>query len=216
MRSELGISPQKIVALYSGSMGRKQGLELLPEVIRELGLSRPDIHFVFCGDGTFRESLESAARNARNVTVLPLQPLEKLNGLLNLADIHLLPQCADAADLVMPSKLTGMLASGRPVVATAAAETQLFRSLQGKGLVTPPGDAKAFCEAIVCLADNGGLRRKLGVAGRAYAVACLDREAILTRLESSLLHLCRESSQKRHRAESGVSVDQPAMHPEQK
>jgi len=48
-------------------------------------------------------------------------PAERLGELLTCADIHLLPQRADAADLVMPSKLTGMLASGRPVVATAHA-----------------------------------------------------------------------------------------------
>ena len=63
--------------------------------------------------------------------LLPLQPADRLNELLNLADIHLLPQRADAADLVMPSKLTGMMASGRAVLATASPGTQLATVIDG-------------------------------------------------------------------------------------
>jgi colanic acid biosynthesis glycosyl transferase WcaI len=63
------------------------------------------------------------------VQFLPLQPLRRLSDLLALADIHLLPQRADAADLVMPSKLGGMLASARPVVTTAAASTPYLSTM---------------------------------------------------------------------------------------
>jgi len=67
------------------------------------------------------EPPESVCKNnmlsCDNVIWIPLQPLERLNDLLNMADIHLLPQRSGAADLLMPSKLTGMLSSGRPVVA---------------------------------------------------------------------------------------------------
>jgi colanic acid biosynthesis glycosyl transferase WcaI len=216
LRQELRISSEKIVALYSGNMARKQGLGLLLDASHQLALTRPDVHFVFCGEGPSREQLIDATADASNVSVLPLQPLERLNDLLNLADIHLLPQCADAADLVMPSKLTGMLASGRPIVTTAAAETQLARSLQGKGLVTPPGKTTPFCEAIARFADDAGLRQKLGAAGRAYAVAYLDREVVLTHFEASLIALCRDAMRKNQRSAFDVSLDPPAMRPEQK
>ena len=55
-----------------------------------------------------------------------------------MADIHLLPQRADAADLVMPSKLTGILASGRPVVATAAEGTEVWSVVAGRGVIPRP------------------------------------------------------------------------------
>lgn len=88
-------------------------------------VDRKDLLFVICGEGSERQTLRTQAQALGNVRFVPLQPLERLNALLKLADIHLLPQRADAADLVMPSKLTGMLASGRPVVATAQPDTQV-------------------------------------------------------------------------------------------
>ena len=131
LRKELGISAERIVVLYSGSMGSKQGLEILGEASKRLAVIRPNIHLVFCGEGPFRKDLEDATKDSCNVSFLYLQPVEKLNELLNLADIHVLPQRLGAADLVMPSKLTGMLASGRPVAVTASPGTQLYKSLQG-------------------------------------------------------------------------------------
>jgi colanic acid biosynthesis glycosyl transferase WcaI len=113
-----------------------------------------------------------------------------LNDLLNLADIHLLPQLSDAADLVMPSKLTGMMASGRAIVATAHPGTQLFEALEGRGLATPPGDMHAFVSTLVLLADEPSLRVRLGQAARSYAVSHLDREDILSRFEHSILSTC--------------------------
>src|SRR5262249_59212507 len=121
--------------------------------------SRCDIQLAFCGDGSYRQTLVRMTDKLPNVKVLPLHPAERLNDLLNLADVHLLPQLADAADLVMPSKLTGMLASGRPVLATAAPGTQLFRTVQGRGLVTPPGDVAAFVAALTLLAGDPRMRR---------------------------------------------------------
>src|SRR3546814_1609320 len=100
-----------------------QGLETILEAARRIG---PDsaIRFVLAGEGAARARLEGASQGLPHVAFLGLQPVERLNELLNLADLHLLPQRADAADLVMPSKLGGMLASGRPVIAGAHPGTQ--------------------------------------------------------------------------------------------
>jgi colanic acid biosynthesis glycosyl transferase WcaI len=103
-----------------------------------------------------------------------------------MADIHLLPQRADAADLVMPSKLTGMLASGRPVVATAQVDTELANAVAGCGVVTPPGDAAAFAAAIAALAQDAPLRARLGAAARDYAMHHLGRDAVLGQIEVEL------------------------------
>ncbi len=132
LRKELGIAESTVVALYSGSMGKKHGLELLVDAARRLS-SHPDLRFVFCGEGPGREMLADKAKDLPNVSLLPVQPAGRLNDLLNLADVHLLPQLADAADLVMPSKLTGMMASGRAIIATVLPGTQLFEALEGAG-----------------------------------------------------------------------------------
>jgi len=89
-----------------------------------------------------------------NIHFLPLQPVEKLNALLNLADIYLLLQRDDAADLVMPSKLTGMLESGRPVVVTADPDMQMGKVVSGCGILTRPGDPDALAATVSLLADS--------------------------------------------------------------
>lgn len=187
-RKKLGIADDTVVALYSGNMGRKQGLEILADVAARLS-GEPGITFVLAGAGESRTQLQALTVGLDNVRWLPLQPAERLNELLNLADIHLLPQCADAAELVMPSKLTGMLASGRPVVATAAESTQLAAVVAGRGLVVPPDDPDAFSRAILELTRNVEMRRALGIAGRNYAEEHLNREVILHAFETALQKL---------------------------
>jgi colanic acid biosynthesis glycosyl transferase WcaI len=193
LRNELRIPDDAIVSLYSGTMAYKQGLDVLAEAVHKLG-SRNELHFVFCGDGAAKQMLASLAMQMRNVHFLPLQPFERLNDLLNVADIHLLPQRADAADLVMPSKLTGMLASGRPVVASVASGTQLSQVLDGRGLAVPPGDASAFAWAIDHLASHPALREKLGRSARAYAVSDMEKNVVLRRFEQELLKLAPGAS----------------------
>jgi colanic acid biosynthesis glycosyl transferase WcaI len=193
LRQELSIPDSTIVALYSGNMGKKQGLELLAEASRRLA-SRPDVQFVFSGDGSYRNAFFEMSTDARNVIFLPLQPADRLNDLLNLGDIHLLPQRADAADLMMPSKLTGMMASGRAIVATAPSGTQLSTVLEGCGIVTPPGDVNSFVSAIIRFADDRNLRQQMGDKARKYATCHLDRDQILCRFEQSLLETCGQST----------------------
>ena len=185
LRQHLGLGPERVVLVYAGNMGMKQGLEMLPVLARECQPD-PRIHFIFCGDGAFHPRLAAMVRGAENVTMLPLQPFDKLNDLLNTADIHLLPQRSDAADLVMPSKLTGMLASGRPVVATAAQGTQVALALETCGVAVAPGDSSALLRAVHALADAPERRRVLGEAARAYAVEHLGKERVLERFEGEL------------------------------
>ncbi|MDE1154155.1 MAG: glycosyltransferase WbuB [Acidobacteriaceae bacterium] len=183
-RRDLGLE-EKVVVLYSGNMGGKQGLEMLAPLARACS-TNPSLHFLFCGDGAFRPQLEEQVQGLANVTLLPLQPLAKLNALLNTADIHLLPQRAGAADLVMPSKLTGMLSSGRPVIATVDHGTQVAMVVEGRGLVVPPENLEALTQAVLQLAADESLRRSMGEAARAYAVDYLGTESVLRQFERDL------------------------------
>jgi len=178
----------KIILLYSGNMGAKQGLELLAPLAESFAAD-PRVHFLFCGDGAFRTRLEELVAHRPNVTLLPLQPLDRLNELLNSADIHLLPQRASAADLVMPSRLSAMLASGRPVIATADAGTQVAQVVEGRGLAVPAEDATALHAAVLDLADNEDLRTCLGRAAREYAVKHLGKQQVLEQFELDLKQL---------------------------
>lgn len=173
------------VALYSGNIANKQGAEIVVDAARLLR-HRFDLCFVICGEGPARADLEARAQGLPNIQFRDLQPKERLNELMGLASVHLLPQRAEAADLVLPSKLTNMLASGRPVVVTAASGTGLASEVEGCGLVTPPGDAVAFAAAIGRLLDDAALYSDLSIAARNRAVARWGGQAILAGFEARL------------------------------
>jgi colanic acid biosynthesis glycosyl transferase WcaI len=188
LREEWGIARDSIVVLYSGNMGEKQGLEIVVECARILA-SEKRILFVLSGDGAARQRLESSAAGLDNVRFTPLQPANRLNDLLNLADIHILPQRPDGASLVMPSKLLGMLASGRPVVATAAPDSELARVVDKCGMVVPPGEAMAMARALGTLAHDFDQRSKLGAAARALCVEQWDCGRVFADFEKQLMDL---------------------------
>jgi colanic acid biosynthesis glycosyl transferase WcaI len=180
-RSMLGIAPETTVVLFSGSLGDKQGLMVVPAAARVLA-ERKDIVFVICGDGVMKPQLEAACADLPNTRFLPLQPFERLGDLLCMADVHLLPQSSQAQDLVLPSKLSGMLASGRPVIATCHPDTELHAVVANCGLAVAPEDSEALVRAVCTLAGDAALRARLGRAARQYAEAHFERDAVLGRI----------------------------------
>lgn len=193
-RTEVGIEPDAIVALYSGNIGEKQGIELIASAVQTVKDSRrpddPPVRFVIAGAGASRDVIEEARRTYGigddALMLLPLQPEEKLPSMLAMADMHILPQRAEAADLVMPSKLGGMLSSGRPVVASAAPGTQIENAVSGCGEVVAPADGPAMGRAVLALARDRDMRARLGQASRRAAETHWDREAVLLRFEKAL------------------------------
>jgi colanic acid biosynthesis glycosyl transferase WcaI len=135
------------------------------------------------------------------VRFLALQPFERLGELLGMADIHLLPQSPGAQDLVLPSKLSGMLASGRPVIATCNNGTELDMVVSKCGVVIPPEDAPALAEAILRLSDDPVTRIELGRRARAWAEANIERDTILGRMFGLLVD---------HAAADDTAVDDAA------
>lgn len=187
-RDELGLPADAVVALYSGNMNEKQGLEVLADLAGRVA-GRSGIALVLAGEGPARARLSDAVVGIDGVHLLPLQPAEALNDLLGLADIHLLPQRADAADLVLPSKLGGMLASGRPVIAGAAPGSGLAAAIDGCGLAVAPGDGGAMADAMSSLVEAKEKRAALGRAARLRALEQWDKQGILERFEADLVRL---------------------------
>lgn len=188
LRAELNLPANTRVALYSGNMGEKQGLEYVLEAAHLLK-DEANLLFVMCGAGAALSRLQQAAKDLPNVRWLPLQPIEKLNSLLNMADVHLLPQKKNAADLVMPSKLTGIFASGRPVIAMAEPGTAIHEAVTGRGVNVPPENAAALAEALLNLLSDKRQCERLGIAGRQFAEATLGQAVILREFEKKLLEL---------------------------
>lgn len=150
LRAEYGIASDAFVVLYSGNVGLKQGLGLIPLIAERLK-AHSDIVFIIAGDGPEKKVLQRQCRVLPNVIFLPLQPRDRLCDLLNMADVHFLPQKAETADLMLPSKLGGMLASGKHCIVMANADTELYNFLHGVAELLPPGDVEACASAILRL-----------------------------------------------------------------
>ena len=194
-RATLSIPDDRRVVLYSGNLGRKQGVALIADAAWCSQRRGSAAVYVVSGDGAESAALGSvaAAHGLTNLLRVPLQPEDSFNELLNLADAHVLIQDASTADLVMPSKLTNMLASGRPVIATAARGTALAELIRTHdvGRVTDPGDPDALSEAVdAVLADETG-RSRQGANARAFAEAFLDKDTILETALAEMQKRCR-------------------------
>lgn len=205
LRASLGIGAAQKVLLFSGTMNRKQGLEVLVQAAEQLQ-ARADIVFVMCGAGEMRAGLQAASANLANVRFIDLVPAEELGALLTMADVHLLPQLRNAADLVLPSKLGGMLASGRPVVAAADAGSEIATIVQHCGLRVEPESAAGFVQAIITLCDDDTRRLDLGVTARVLAESTLGVEAVLNRLDAELQALVGSAGH--------ATAAQPPAHPQ--
>lgn len=192
-RQELGLPADRVVALYSGNMAGKQGLEALADVAARLMADDAPVSMLLCGDGPARSALEVACRGIETVRFLPLQPLERLEELLATADIHLLPQRPEAADLVLPSKLTGMLASGRPVVAMAEPGSGLAREVEGCGLAVS-ATGSAMSDALLELSADPVRRAAFGAAGRARAETRWRKAAVIGSFEAEMIAVARGRS----------------------
>jgi colanic acid biosynthesis glycosyl transferase WcaI len=186
-RNELGIALERCVVMYSGSMGTKQGLDTVLAAARLFDKEGPQSPlFVFAGEGHARKKLQAEAKSLSNILFMPVVPQEQYNEFLNLADIHLLPQKTEAADLVLPSKLCAMLAAGKPVIATVPPDTQIAQIIGSAGIIVPPDDPEALTRAIRELAGDSAHRKIMGNAGLAVARKTFEIENILGSIETRL------------------------------
>ncbi|RED65052.1 glycosyltransferase WbuB [Cohnella lupini] len=192
IRRDMGFKDGDLVVLYSGNMGEKQGLNTILETAEQLRLMS-NVHYILCGEGVVKKKLmeQAFAKNLSHVRFLPLQPAEKLNELLNMADVHLLMQKKNASDLVMPSKLTGMLASGRAVIAMAEESTAVYHVIEQSraGIIVPPEDAGKLAEALLSLAGSADDRNQCGTFAREYAVANLGYNSVMNKFQQTMYEI---------------------------
>lgn len=188
-REELGITANDVLFVYAGNVGEKQGLELLLEAAWHLK-EIPNLQFVIAGEGSGKSRLMKVAAREQlgNVHFLPVQPLEKLPELLAAADVHLIIQKAGAGDIVMPSKLTNILAAGRPVIATAEPGTALYEVIEGHdlGKAGRPEEVGDLISNMLQLSNAPQERREMSKRARIYAETYLEKNSVLQKFEQEL------------------------------
>ena len=186
-RREHGLE-DRFVAMYSGNLGA--GHELLPfvEAARRLEASRPDLVFAFVGDGVRRASTQASARGLRNVRFFPYQPREHLAESLSAADVHLASLQEGLDGLLVPSKLYGVLAAGRPLLYAGPAACELSRVIERDrlGWRVPPGDVTAIVEALTTATTDAAATRAMGERAHAVFLAQYDRSLAVARWRAVL------------------------------
>lgn len=187
VKQKWGYTPDQLVCLYSGSIGEKQGLESIVYTA-EILKNETAIRFVICGTGPYKEKLQLmvAEKGLTNVDFLPLQDKAVFNEFLNMADVHLVIQKGNAADLVMPSKLTTILAVGKVCIVTALPDTSLYNVVKNYdvGFVIPPDDYAKLAEVIQSLPEMDLSEKRENA--REYAIQYLSIDNIMNKFISDI------------------------------
>jgi glycosyltransferase involved in cell wall biosynthesis len=152
---------QAFVVAYSGNMGRAHELSAVLDAAQLLAAHRettagdrfPAIRFLFIGSGHQRDNLEDEVRcrGLDNVLFRPFQPRENLQRSLGAGDLHVVSLKPDLEGLILPSKLYGILAAGRPALFLGSADSEIARLLTRHdcGTRAPPDEPAAIRDAIV-------------------------------------------------------------------
>jgi colanic acid biosynthesis glycosyl transferase WcaI len=182
----------KFLVIHSGNMGVKQGLEVVLEAAQRSG-HYTNILYLLIGDGAVRTSLQDrvARLGLNNVRFLPVQPRDVFHELLATTSVALITQRRTVADIAFPSKAQTLLASGRPVVASVSAGSEVARAIceAEAGLIVAPEEPDALLEAILKLRDDSGLRIAMASKGREYAQKHWSHEQQLRLMEKKLCDL---------------------------
>ncbi len=162
--SELGLDG-KFLVQYSGNMGLTHDMETIIEAAQVLR-NDESIYFILIGGGGKLAKIKKMVEDygLKNVTFLPYQPRASLKYSLCSSHVSLISLERGAEGLSVPSKLYGIMASGRPIIAIMPEDTEVALTLNEYqcGLITPPKDVSALVEAISWLKNNEAERKAMG------------------------------------------------------
>lgn len=194
------------LAVYAGTLGRSHPLRALEAAVRAATAARaagqPVPGFVFVGQGDGMAKLRAGiGEGVAGVLFLPACPALRLAELLSAADVHLAVLAAEAEGLMVPCKVHGALAAGRPVVfAGPSGSAAARRVLAGGGDVVAPDDGAALLAAATALAGEEEPARSIRRCRARAAVSDLDADAAAAVWEDLLGNLVARG---RRRAEGG-------------
>jgi len=159
----------KFVVMYSGNMGQVHEFETILKAAESL-LSHPQIVFLFVGSGFYRGWIAHEARNRglTNIRFEPYQLRERLSQSLGVAHVHLTSLLPSMEGLVVPSKIYGVLACGRPTLHVGDSKGEIASILQAgeAGFTIPPGDWAQLSKRLLELASDPALATELGKNAR--------------------------------------------------
>ncbi|MFR4230499.1 glycosyltransferase family 4 protein [Clostridium sp.] len=182
----------KFIIMYSGNIGLYYDLENIIKVIGKFN-EREDVIFAFVGDGTVKKEIEDYATENKlsNVTFIPYQDKADLVYSLNSADIHWVVNAKGIKGVSVPSKLYGVMATGKPVlgVLDKGSEARLIVDECNCGVCTEPGNYNEIYNKIEYILNNKEKVKKLGKNGRKYLEKNLTKEVSINKYKNTILSL---------------------------
>jgi glycosyltransferase involved in cell wall biosynthesis len=171
----------RFVLLHAGNLGFYGAWDTLLSGVAEL--AGDGMGLVFVGDGAQRQRLETAATNIPNVRFLPFFPGNKVASVLAAADAHIVTIRRGLEGVVVPSKMYGILAAGKPIVAVAPRECDVVSLGESKGfsISADPDDPAAFTHLVRQLFQNPAKLESMSKSALAAAPA-YDRALELQKL----------------------------------
>ncbi|MGE3659652.1 MAG: glycosyltransferase [Mycolicibacterium sp.] len=179
--------PQGVkLAVHTGNMGAKQGLENIVDAARAADKRGAPLHFILVGEGSERRGLEERARGISRLTFVDPLGDEEYRLALGAADILVVNERPGVSAMAVPSKLTSYFDAGRPVVAATdlGGITASEIAAAGAGTVVPAGDPEALLDAVLRVIANPTMAAQLGLNGRRYRDSMLGQEAAIERWAS--------------------------------
>ena len=187
----------KFVVQYSGHMGEGHDFRTILQAAEALRQYK-DIIFLFIGDGPKREEIAKYRKEYKlgNVLLLPYQDRSTLKFSLGAADVALISLKSKLEPLMVPCKVYGIMASGRPFIYIGSEQGEISRiaSLAECGFTVPPGEEELLADTILRLYRNEELRKELGSRGREYFLEHFERKLATTQYNELLVDVvdCRE------------------------
>jgi glycosyltransferase involved in cell wall biosynthesis len=164
----------RVVLLHAGNLGFYGAWDTLLAAARQL--QDDGVGFVFVGEGAERDRLESVAAGLKNVRFLPFFPASKIPSVLAAPDAHVITVRRGLEGVVVPSKMYGILAAGRPIVALAPSESDpaSLGARRGFGVSADPDKPEELVAVVRALAADSGQLQRMAEAAR-VASADYDR-----------------------------------------
>jgi len=159
------------VLLHAGNLGFYGAWNTLVTAARKR--SSEGVGLVFVGSGAQRPAVEAAAAGAENIRFLDYFPSSKIPSVLAAADAHIVTVKRGLEGVVAPSKMYGILAAGKPILAVAPKETDVVSlgMKQGFAVAADPDKPADLVNAVHGLMADAKKLRAMGEAARAAALA---------------------------------------------
>jgi glycosyltransferase involved in cell wall biosynthesis len=183
----------RFVVMHSGNVGHAQDLDSLVRAATFLR-DRDDLRIVIAGFGARHAEMVELARRLeveQAVRFLPYQRRERLPLSLSSADVHVVGLARGLSGFVVPSRLYGVLAAGRPVIVAAEDDSETARLVRevGCGIVLPPGRPDLVARAVREASEGAFDLAEMGRLGRGYVESEADRLVAMARYRTLVREL---------------------------